>query len=99
MEHRLDHRRPVSINGRLHINGRTLPCRIVELSTGGLRVDAVAVKRLGLFDVVEVEFPASRPEEQRHHLRGMVVHHQGEQIGVMFIRISNTALNDLTLAA
>jgi len=98
MEHRLDNRRPVSIAGRLYLGDEGVSCRITELSQGGLRVRSPVASHTRLFEVIAIEFTDAKDDET-HLLRGMVVHAEGNELGLMFIHVSHDALNRLSLAA
>ena len=95
MDHRCDIRLPASIDVRLSHRERDLGhFRMRNTSRQGMFIETGPVA-LCVYDFVEVKLKSVVDSLQSHHLRGLVLHHSNDGVGLLFTADHACLLDDV----
>ncbi len=85
MEHRLQVRRPVSLEVRLAKRGRKVGSTIArDISGGGMCIETSDLE-LRRGEMLDVDLPRRVPPVPDRHMRAVVVRREGGLAGLMFV--------------
>ena len=92
MNHRCCRREPVDIPTQLHFS-ETLsqPARIKNISHGGAYVETRLARRFPVDGIIEIEVSVQKKgKTTRICTQGLVIHHDRQGLGLMFVNESNS---------